>query len=308
MRPVMIDLMRVYGLGNGSFSRKTVEMDHFLGTLFIVATPIGNLEDITLRALRVLREVSLIAAEDTRHTGKLLAHFEIKTPLISYHSFNERSRRESLLESLSAGDVALVTDAGTPGISDPGFELVDAALNAGFPVRSVPGASSLTAAVSVSGMLNGSFTFLGFLPRKGKERSLSLARSGASGAGLVLYESANRLVATLGDLHDVLGSRRYAVVRELSKIHEEIVRGDLGNPADIDRHEGARGEVVIVIAPGEASESVEDPLDVLRGMLDSGMKPSDAARETSTLTGVPRSELYQQAMAIKQLKRGDSES
>jgi len=304
----MIDLMRVYGLRIGSFRQKTAGMDHLLGTLFVVATPIGNLEDITMRALRVLREVSLIAAEDTRHTGKMLAHFEIKTAMRSYHSFNERSRRDSLLEALSAGDVALVTDAGTPGISDPGVELVDAALEAGFPVRSLPGPSSLTAAVSVSGLLYGPFTFLGFLPRKGKDRSTVLARAGALGTGLVLYESANRLVPTLTDLFNALGDRRYAVVREISKIHEEIVRGKLGNSADIERHEGARGEVVIIVGAADSKDSVEDPFEVLRSMLDAGMKPSDAARETATLTGLPRSELYQHAMAMKQSKAGHEET
>lgn len=276
-----------------------------VGTLYVVATPIGNLEDITARALRVLAEVSLIAAEDTRHTGQLLAHFGISTPLLSYHAFNERARRERLLESLASGDVALVTDAGTPGISDPGVELVDAALEAGFPVRSVPGPSSLTAAISVSGLVEGAFVFLGFLPRKGKERSSAIGRAAASGYGLVLYESPNRVAGTLRDLAVSLPERRFAVIRELSKIHEEVVRGRFREAFDMNRFTSVRGEVVIIVSGRSDTATVNDSHAVLRNMLDAGMKPSDAAREAASLTGCPRSELYEQAIAMTRERKPD---
>ncbi len=198
-----------------------------MGTLYIVATPIGNLGDISQRALDVLGGVSLIAAEDTRHTGKLLAYFNIKTPIVSYHTFNERARREQLLEALSRGDVALVADAGTPGIADPGHDLVAAAIEAGIVVSPIPGASSLTAAVSVSGLINGPFLTLGFLPRKGKERAMALARAATTSYPVVIFESPNRLGKTLSDLASVFGQRRALVARELTKLHEELRWGEL---------------------------------------------------------------------------------
>ncbi len=280
-----------------------------LGTLYVVATPIGNLEDISTRALRVLSEVSLIAAEDTRHTGQLLAHFGISTPQLSYHAFNESTRRDRLLESLAGGDVALVTDAGTPGISDPGVALVDAALKGGFEVRSVAGPSSLTAALSVSGLIDGPFVFLGFLPRKGQERSATIGKAGSAGYGLVLYEPANRLEGTLRDLSRSMSGRRFAVVRELSKIHEEITRGVLDPTESFDRYAEVRGEIVIVIEAARVTNVADDdPIIVLTSLIAAGMKPSDAAREAASLTGQPRSELYKLAIAItkSQLEPGPS--
>jgi len=266
-----------------------------MGTLYVVATPIGNLEDISARALRILSEVSLIAAEDTRHTRKLLTHFGINTPMVSYHAFNERSRRDRLLAALGSGNVALVTDAGTPGVSDPGTELVDAALHAGFDVRAVPGASSLGAAASVSGLLTGPFTFLGFLPRKATERRQLIGRARSTGFGVVLFESPSRLRDTMRELSGTFLGRRYAVVRELSKLHEEVCRGTFAANETFDEFEGLRGEIVIVVEPG-AGPPNDDPDDVIAGLLSTGMKASDAAREAARMTGLPRSELYKRAV------------
>lgn len=264
-----------------------------MGTLYVVATPIGNLEDISARALRVLREVSLIAAEDTRHTGRLLSHFGIDTPLISYHAFNERSRRDRLLDALATGDVALVSDAGTPGISDPGQSIVSAAAAAGFTVSPIPGPSSLAAAVSASGLADGPFSFLGFLPRSQSERRRLLSRAAATGFALVLFEAPGRVPETLTDLRTSLGDRQAAVHRELTKLHEEIRYGTLTALASELDTKPVRGEVVIVVAGGESQNvSDEDPRSVVARLLATGMKPSEAAREAAAITGLPRSELY----------------
>lgn len=268
-----------------------------MGTLFVVATPIGNLEDITSRAVRVLGDVSLIAAEDTRHTGKLLAHFGIQTPMISYHAFNERARRERLLTALADGDVALVTDAGTPAISDPGVELVDAAIEAGFQVRTIPGASSLASAASISGLLTGPFTFVGFLPRKAGERAKLAARAASSGFGLIFFESPNRLQATLRELSPLLRERRFTVARELSKLHEEVRRGVFSLDDRYESFGDLRGEIVLVVEAGpESVANEEEPAVVLENLMTAGLKPSEAAREAARLTGQPRSHLYQMAL------------
>jgi 16S rRNA (cytidine1402-2'-O)-methyltransferase len=270
-----------------------------MGTLYVVATPIGNLEDISPRALRTLRDVTLIAAEDTRHTGKLLAHFGIETPTISYHAFNERARRQRLLDAVTAADIALVTDAGTPAISDPGVALVDAVLQAGYPVRTIPGPSSLTAAVSISGLLSGPFTFLGFLPRKAGERRELLARAAANGFGVVLYESPNRLQALLQEIRDVFEGRRFAVARELSKIHESLERRDFVDGDDFADFANIRGEIVVVIEPSIGDPDLSDPAETLRALISAGMRASGAARTGAQLTGRPRSELYNLAIVLE---------
>jgi 16S rRNA (cytidine1402-2'-O)-methyltransferase len=270
-----------------------------MGTLYLVATPIGNLEDITPRALRTLREASLIAAEDTRHTGRLLSQFGVDTPMISYHAFNERARREQLLSALSDGDVALVTDAGTPGIADPGRDLVDAALSAGYRVSPVPGPSALTAATSASGLIDGPFLVLGFLPRGGTERKRAFARAATSGLPVVLFEAPARLVSTLRELDQLLGDRIAVVARELTKLHEDIRRGSLSDLAAAYAQEGVRGEVVIVVAGADSEQegvdATEDPAAIIAALLRSGLKPSEAAREAAKLTGLPRSDLYELA-------------
>jgi 16S rRNA (cytidine1402-2'-O)-methyltransferase len=272
-----------------------------MGTLYLVATPIGNLEDITPRALRTLRDASLIAAEDTRHTGRLLAQFDIDTPMISYHVFNERARRDHLLSALADGDVALVTDAGTPGIADPGRDVVDAAFSAGYRVSPIPGPSALTAATSASGLIDGPFLVLGFLPRGGTERKRALARAATSDLPVVLFEAPGRLVSTLRELEQLLGVRTAVVARELTKLHEDIRRGPLSDLAAAYEQAGVKGEVVIVVAGADSEhddmDATEDPAAIVAALLRSGLKPSEAAREAAKLTGLPRSELYELARA-----------
>jgi len=273
-----------------------------MGTLFLVATPIGNLGDMTIRAVDTLRRVDLIAAEDTRRTRQLLNHFRIENRLVSYHQFNERSRRQELLRALQSGDVAIVTDAGTPAIADPAADLVTAALEAGFAVSPIPGASSLTAAASASGLIEGPFMMLGFLPRTGDERKRLLGRGAASQMPLVLFEAPGRLHSTLIDLRSALGDRMAVVCRELTKLHEEVVRGTLSDLAE--RFEtDTRGEVVIVVGGGAEPEPGENDVEiVLKSLLAAGMRSSVAAKEAAAMTGLPRSELY--ALAERLRKSG----
>ena len=273
-----------------------------VGTLFVVATPIGNLSDMTPRAVEVLGSVSLIAAEDTRHTLGLLRHFGIETPLLSYHAFNERVRRDRLLDVLARGDVALVTDAGTPAISDPGNDLVATVLAAGFPVSPIPGASSLVAAVSASGLVPGPFVVLGFLARKGRERAIDLGRAASTGMPLVLFEAPGRLADTLAFLRESLGDRPVTVARELTKVHEEIRHGPLSIVAEYYRQQPPRGEIVIVVGGTDdtaAAGDTEDDDAVIRSLLGTGLSVSQAAREAASLTGRPRSELYDVARRLR---------
>ncbi|CAA9571071.1 MAG: 16S rRNA (cytidine(1402)-2'-O)-methyltransferase [uncultured Thermomicrobiales bacterium] len=271
-----------------------------MGTLHVVATPIGNLEDMTPRAQRVLSDVALIAAEDTRRTGALLRHFGISTPMVSYHAHNERRRRARLLAALNEGDVALVTDAGTPGISDPGNDLVAAAHAAGYPVSPVPGASSLAAAVSASGLVPGPFVTIGFLPRETAARRLVIARVAATGMPFVVYEAPSRVAATLGELWDALGPRPAVVLRELTKLHEEVRPGSLADLSVWATADEPRGEVVVVVAGAEdePAAAIGDDIPALVGTLRrSGLTASAAAREAAAITGRPRSELYEMARA-----------
>lgn len=273
-----------------------------MGTLYVVATPIGNLSDMTPRAIEVLGRVSLVAAEDTRHTLQLLRHFGIEVKLLSYHAHNERSRRDQLLGALATGDVALVTDAGTPAISDPGNDLVAAAHAAGFPVSPIPGASSLVAAVSASGLVPGPFVVIGFLARKGRERSVELGRSAAAGMPLVLFEAPGRLVDTLAFLLATLGDRPVTVARELTKLHEEVRHGVLSVLVEHYRRESPRGEIVIVVGGAPEPVAGDDQRDdetVVRSLLGSGLSVSQAAREAASLTGRPRSELYELAQRLR---------
>lgn len=273
-----------------------------MGTLYVVATPIGNLDDLSPRAVRVLSDVSLIAAEDTRHTGRLLTRFGIETPMVSYHAFNERARRDQLLAALDAADVALVSDAGTPGIADPGQALVDTAFAAGHTVSPIPGASSLTSAISVSGLIDGPFVVLGFLPRKGPERARTMGVAATCRLPVVLFEAPARLVATLRDLARTLGNRPAVVARELTKLHEEVRRDSLLNLVDRFERDRVRGEIVIVVGgppPEELTEAAHDEaIAVVAALLRSGLKPSEAAREAARITGRPRSDLYNLARTL----------
>lgn len=272
-----------------------------MGTLFLVATPIGNLRDMTDRARTVLAEVGLVAAEDTRRTRTLLSHFGIATPLVSYHAHNERARRDEVLAALASGDVAVVSDAGTPGISDPGNDLVNAAIDAGHAVVPVPGPSALIAAVSASGLVEGPFVALGFLPRKGVERRLRLGRAIATGFPIALFEAPTRLADLLRELALLVGDRPAVVCRELTKLHEEIRRGKLTALADHYRANPARGEVVVVVggAGDTAVADGDEAREVLSGLLRARLSVGQAAREAAVMTGLPRSELYTLALALR---------
>jgi 16S rRNA (cytidine1402-2'-O)-methyltransferase len=219
-------------------------------TLYLVATPIGNLEDITLRALRTLKECDLVAAEDTRRTGQLLRHFGISKPMVSYFKFSEARRSEEILERLNRGEkIALVTDAGSPGISDPGERVVKAAIGGGFRVEPVPGPSAFVAALTASGLPADQFHFVGFLPHKSGQRRRKLEGLKTLEATLILYESPYRVEKLLGELHEVFGEREIVLARELTKKFEEFLRGKPAELLDVIRRKGARGEFVVLISP-----------------------------------------------------------
>jgi 16S rRNA (cytidine1402-2'-O)-methyltransferase len=230
-----------------------------MGTLYIVGTPIGNLEDITLRAIRILKEVNLIAAEDTRVTRTLLNAYQITTPLSSFHEFSGPGKVRRLVERLAGEDVALVSDAGTPGISDPGFPLIRAAIEAGIDVVPIPGPSATLTALVVSGLPMHAFTYLGFMPRKSGERRRLLASLADAPLTQVVYESPHRLLATLSDIVSVLGPERpLAIGRELTKKFEEIVRGSASEVLERFQKRAPRGEFTLIIGPPEASRPASE--------------------------------------------------
>ncbi|HTO06335.1 MAG TPA: 16S rRNA (cytidine(1402)-2'-O)-methyltransferase [Myxococcota bacterium] len=270
------------------------------GTVYVVATPIGNLEDLSPRAQRVLREVEVIACEDTRHTALLCQRFEIATPRVSLHAHNEARRVPELLARLARGAaIALVSDAGTPLVSDPGERLVRAALDAGAAVVPVPGPSALLAALVASGFAARPFAFAGFLPRRGAERARELAALAAFPGTLVLFEAPNRAAQTLADLRAALGPRCVALARELTKRHETITRGVLGEVALDD----LRGELVIVVeGPGESPMPVasDEELDAeIERLRAAGQSAKDTAREVAARFGLPRSEVYARVIRRK---------
>ncbi len=268
-----------------------------MGTLYLVATPIGNLEDITARALRVLGEVALVAAEDTRRTRKLLTHFGLARPLLSYFEHNKLARLDGVLQALAEGDVALVSDAGVPGLSDPGYELVRAALAAGHRVVPVPGPSALLAALTASGLPTDSFTFVGYLPRRAAERRRLLRSLANEPRTLVLFEAPHRLMDTLADLQAEVGERSLAVARELTKLHEEIFRGTAAEALGHFRQQPPRGEITLVIggAQGRPTESLWDQ-SRLRALVDelvnSGLTRTAAVKQAAARSGRTRREIY----------------
>jgi 16S rRNA (cytidine1402-2'-O)-methyltransferase len=227
-----------------------------MGILYLVATPIGNLEDISPRALRILRESILIAAEDTRHTGMLLSHFQINTPKTSYFEHNKLNKLDFILEKLSEGDVALVSDAGTPAINDPGYELVKMALASGFDVQPVPGPSAPIAALTVSGLPTDSFLYLGYLPSKSSERRKALEKSSEQPYTLIFLESPHRVVDSLADILSVLGDRQICVAREMTKLYEEYWRGLVSDAVEYFKSKEPRGEFTLVVA-GKTKEERE---------------------------------------------------
>ncbi len=273
------------------------------GTLYLVATPIGNLGDLSARAAEVLRRVRAVVAEDTRRTAKLFAHLGVRAPpMISLPAFDERGRIGPVLERLRAGEeMALCTDAGTPGVSDPGQALVAAAWEAGARVVPVPGPSAALAALSASGLAADRFLFAGFLPRKGTARTEALAWLATVPVTLVLFEAGNRTAATLRDLREALGDRPAALARELTKLHEEIARGRLSDLAGRFAGE-VRGEVTLVVAGAggaPAAEPGEDLDSELRRRLAAGEPPTAVAREVARARGIPRRAVYARLQAIK---------
>ena len=273
-------------------------------TLYIVATPIGNLEDMTYRAVRILGEVDLIAAEDTRHSLKLLNHFGISKPLTSYFDHNQQFKGERILNALRQGkSVALISDAGTPCVSDPGYQLVRDAVAKNIPVVPIPGACAAVAALSASGLPTDRFTFAGFPPsRQGKRRSFLAEMANLPGT-LVLYEAPHRLEDTLRDILAVFGDRQIVVAREITKFYEELLRGSVREVVENLAEKKVRGEVVILIAQGEAIHKESEPLTViLRRLMVSGeLSVRDAARKASDLTGVSRSEAYSEAVKLREV-------
>lgn len=271
-------------------------------TLYIIATPIGNLEDITYRAVRILGEVDLIAAEDTRHSLKLLNHFGISKPLTSYFDHNQQFKGERILNALRQGkSVALVSDAGTPCISDPGYQLVRDAVAEKISVVPLPGACAAVAALSASGLPTDTFTFAGFPPsRQGKRRTFLSEMNSLPGT-LLLYEAPHRLIDTLNDIREVLGERQVIVARELTKIYEEFIHGTASEVIAAVSQGQVRGEVVILIAPGEAAPPEAEPLEqVLRRLLAAGtLSIKDAAKQAAAISGVSRSEAYSEALRLK---------
>lgn len=268
-----------------------------MGILYIVPTPIGNLEDITLRALRILAEVSLIAAEDTRVSRVLTRHYNIDTPMTSYHEHSRLSRLDQIMAALAVGDVALISDAGAPGISDPGYALVRAAIERGFKVVPLPGPSAVTAALAAAGMATDSFIFVGFLPRKTSARKARLTRLAQATETIVAYESPWRLTETLAAVVEVMGSERpVCVAREISKKFEEFYRGTAQDSYDYFAAEPPRGEVTLLIAGAEPADAVWDVHDVRRALnqrLKAGEPLSRAAKEVAKLAGWKKNKVYQ---------------
>jgi 16S rRNA (cytidine1402-2'-O)-methyltransferase len=265
------------------------------GTLYLVGTPIGNMDDISERARRTLGEVDVVAAEDTRRTGMLLKRLGIEAKLLSFFEGNEAERIPRLLELLRGGhDVAVVSDAGMPGLSDPGYRLVAECAREGIPVDVIPGPSAAVAALVISGLPTDRFAFEGFLPRSGRSRAERLAALAAERRTAVLFESPRRVAATLADLLQALGDRRAAVVRELTKLHQEVLRGPLSEIAETVKGRELKGEIVLVLEG--APEAPPDPTEALRiasDLVAGGLRKREAARRASELTGEPARSIYE---------------
>jgi 16S rRNA (cytidine1402-2'-O)-methyltransferase len=275
------------------------------GTLYLIATPIGNLEDMTHRAVRLLGEVDVIACEDTRHTKKLLNHYGINTRTVSYHEHNERGRAAELIERLKSGaDVAVVSDAGTPGISDPGFRLARMAIDNDVQVVPVPGASALVSALVASGLPTDEFFFGGFLPARSGARRARLAELRSLPATLIFYEGPHRIVATLKDAQEILGERQAVVARELTKMHEEIARGSLSELATrFSAAESARGEMVLIIdrtmiqSEGGADKSVTSIAELVSELEAEGLDHRAALKKAARELGISRDDAYRRLVA-----------
>ncbi|MGO9380154.1 MAG: 16S rRNA (cytidine(1402)-2'-O)-methyltransferase [Dissulfurispiraceae bacterium] len=278
---------------------------HFLdnlmpvGRLYIVATPVGNLEDITLRALRILREVDIIAAEDTRHSLKLLNNYAIAKPLISYWSEKEKARAEELLDKLRTGlSVALISDAGTPGISDPGSVLIKRAIEENIDIIPIPGPSAHIAALSVSGLPTDEFAFLGFLPSKSGQRQKRLNELKHESRTVIFYEAPHRLLQTLADMKVILGDRRVALAKEISKIHEEILRGTLSEVLEALQTRMIAGEYVIIVEGFQKKElGIDEALFEVLALIKKGLRRKEAVRKVADMYGISKKELYDKSLS-----------
>ncbi|HET9906720.1 MAG TPA: 16S rRNA (cytidine(1402)-2'-O)-methyltransferase [Anaerolineales bacterium] len=267
-----------------------------MGTLYLVATPIGNLEDMSPRAVRVLREATLIAAEDTRNTGTLLKHFEIKTPITSYFEHNKLNKLDFILEKLSTGDVALVSDAGTPAVNDPGYELIRAALASNFDVRPVPGPSAPIAALTASGLPTDSFLYLGYLPHKTSDRHKFIGQVANLSYTLIFLESPYRIVEALEDIFSILGDRRICVAREMTKMFEEFWRGNVSGAVEHFKSQPARGEFTLVIEgrKGETNEkwTEQQMIKAIETEMRNGKSAKDISSELAIQSGWSKKEIY----------------
>ena len=272
------------------------------GCLYLVATPIGNLEDITLRAIRILKEADVIACEDTRHTQKLLQHYGIHKELVSYHAHNELTRAPELVIELEQGaKAALVSDAGMPVVSDPGHRLVTLCLRHHIPVVPIPGPSAFIAALAASGLPTEEFLFVGFLPSRAGARRKALDALKAEPRVIVLYEAPHRLVETLADAAEILGARPAVVAREITKIHEEFLRGNLNDLRDAARKRTPRGEITLLIGPGEAASQIVDRAISLKQRVqqleaESGLDRKAALKQAARERGLAKREAYKQLL------------
>lgn len=270
------------------------------GQLYICATPIGNLLDASPRLLDTLRQADLIAAEDTRHSGNLLKHFGLSRPLTSYHGHSSRGKHEHILHELANGKrVALVSDAGMPGISDPGEELIRDAIKLGVEVTVIPGPMAGITALVMSGLPTGRFSFEGFLPRSRSDRRAVLEKISSDERTLIFYEAPHRLAETLADMRQLLGDRKAALARELTKTFEEVRRGTLASLMASVEEEGARGELVLIVAGAseQAEKELHDPEELIRQLISQGLSPAQAAKHAGKVCKLPRAELY--ALAVR---------
>ncbi len=273
------------------------------GRLYVVATPIGNLEDITLRALKVLSQVDLIAAEDTRHTGRLLAAHALKTRLISYHEHNEQQRTPELIQKLEAGlQLALVTDAGTPTVSDPGYRLVEKAAQNNIPVVPLPGPSAAVAALSAAGLPTDCFTFVGFPARKKNKRLIQLNKLASLPHAVVFYQSPHRMKEFLIEIQKVFGDRQAVLARELTKIHEEFIRDTLGRiAAKLEQRKQVKGECTLIVGGAAPPEPAQADIETViqAAVAEQDRSLSDLAKVLAKRLGVPRKVVYEKALALK---------
>lgn len=279
------------------------------GILYIVSTPIGNLEDITLRALNILKAVRIIASEDTRHTQKLLYHYDIHTPQTSYHDHNKEEKGEILISKLKEGDdVALVSDAGTPGISDPGYYLIKRAIEEDIKVTPIPGPTAPIAALSISGLPTDSFIFEGFLPAKKMARQKRLKKLLTEGRTIILFEAPHRIPASLKDIKEIMGDRRIVVTRELTKVFEEVIRGRVSEVIKRVEGKGMKGEITIILEGSTGKEEVDtlNLQDYLKMLIkDKGLSLKDAVSRVSKDLNIPRNRVYREALDLLSIEQGE---